>query len=345
MHELRQLSNTALIERTDHAVRSDRRSNVVVIEHLAEVLRRKVYRDVGHPSLFDFCVKRGRMSREVAYKRCRLARLALRFPVVLDYLRDGRLTMRALTMLAPHLNHENSAQLLDSARHMTRDQIDELLARLFPKREVKVPESFRKLPSSEPAASPPSPQSTLLEIPDPKPQTAPAIPTAQGGTIHRPTPTPARREQVSAVADNIFKVQFPATRGFKDLYNEVHDLVSHRLPGGSMEDVLTMALESLRDRVLKERFGIGAKARRSRPSIKVRYISKEIAREVYERDGGRCTFVAEDGTRCNARAFLEQDHVVPVAQGGKADSADDVRLLCRAHNQLMAERAGLRRPG
>jgi hypothetical protein len=57
---------------------------------------------------------------------------------------------------------------------------------------------------------------------------------------------------------------------------------------------------------------------------------------VYERDGVRCSFVSPDGRRCESRAFLELDHAEPRAQGGKSN-AENLRVRCRAHNQLWAE--------
>ena len=55
------------------------------------------------------------------------------------------------------------------------------------------------------------------------------------------------------------------------------------------------------------------------------------------RDGVRCSFVAEDGRRCEETGFLELDHVVPVARGGEA-TLENLRVLCRTHNQYEAER-------
>lgn len=43
------------------------------------------------------------------------------------------------------------------------------------------------------------------------------------------------------------------------------------------------------------------------------------------------------GHRCDARRFLEFDHVEPVARGGRA-TVEGLRLRCRAHNQYEAER-------
>lgn len=68
---------------------------------------------------------------------------------------------------------------------------------------------------------------------------------------------------------------------------------------------------------------------------RTRRVPAAVRREVYARDQGRCSFVLVDGRRCEARAFLEYDHVRPWAAGGDA-AADNLRLLCRAHNALHA---------
>ena len=60
------------------------------------------------------------------------------------------------------------------------------------------------------------------------------------------------------------------------------------------------------------------------------------ALKVVERDGLCCSYVSPDGHRCGARAFLELDHERAWAKGG-ADSVENLRVLCRAHNQFLAE--------
>jgi 5-methylcytosine-specific restriction endonuclease McrA len=66
-------------------------------------------------------------------------------------------------------------------------------------------------------------------------------------------------------------------------------------------------------------------------------ISAATRRDVFERDGARCTFVGIDGKRCESTHLVEFDHVQPRALGGKHDS-ENLRLLCRAHNQFLAEK-------
>jgi hypothetical protein len=62
-----------------------------------------------------------------------------------------------------------------------------------------------------------------------------------------------------------------------------------------------------------------------------------VRREVFERDGERCTFVDAAGRRCEARTLLELDHITARALGG-TDAADNLRVRCRPHNALAAER-------
>lgn len=74
-----------------------------------------------------------------------------------------------------------------------------------------------------------------------------------------------------------------------------------------------------------------SKAQRSR------YIPTAVRQEVARRDGMRCAFVAADGRRCEERHGLEFDHRHPYARGGTT-SVNNLRLLCRTHNGLAAER-------
>ncbi|HVY25052.1 MAG TPA: HNH endonuclease [Polyangiaceae bacterium] len=65
-------------------------------------------------------------------------------------------------------------------------------------------------------------------------------------------------------------------------------------------------------------------------------IPREVRRKLIERDGHRCSFVGAGGERCHASGFLQIHHVRAWAKGG-ADSLDNLRLLCAAHNRLLGE--------
>ena len=61
-----------------------------------------------------------------------------------------------------------------------------------------------------------------------------------------------------------------------------------------------------------------------------RYIPAKIKRQVWNRDHGCCTYPG-----CSSKYFLEYDHIQPVSLKGTS-TLENLRLLCRAHNQLVA---------
>jgi hypothetical protein len=68
-----------------------------------------------------------------------------------------------------------------------------------------------------------------------------------------------------------------------------------------------------------------------------RHVPAATRRAVWKRDGGRCTFEDSSGRRCGERAGLEVHHEHAFALGGPT-TLENLRLLCRAHNGLLAER-------
>jgi len=67
-----------------------------------------------------------------------------------------------------------------------------------------------------------------------------------------------------------------------------------------------------------------------------RYIPADVRHEVERRDGGRCTYIAPDGTRCCETRNLEFDHEHPFALCGE-NTVKNLRLVCRGHNRMYAE--------
>jgi hypothetical protein len=75
-----------------------------------------------------------------------------------------------------------------------------------------------------------------------------------------------------------------------------------------------------------------------KPDNTRRAIPARIRDEVWNRDGSRCAFIGADGLRCEETHYLEIDHIVPVALGGRSDDGRGLRLLCRNHNGIEARR-------
>jgi len=65
-------------------------------------------------------------------------------------------------------------------------------------------------------------------------------------------------------------------------------------------------------------------------------VPQSVRRQVFERDCECCTYVSAEGVRCGEQRHLQVDHILPVARGG-CNEIENLRLLCSAHNQLLAE--------
>ena len=116
----------------------------------------------------------------------------------------------------------------------------------------------------------------------------------------------------------------------------------HRVGRGNLVAIIECALDLLIEDVKKERFGVGRKPRSTAPEAEQRedfsrHIPDAMKREVYERDGGQCTFVSEDGRRCEEMGELEFEHPEGFART-RRHSVAELKLLCHAHNQHQADK-------
>lgn len=126
-----------------------------------------------------------------------------------------------------------------------------------------------------------------------------------------------------------------------DKLRQAQDLMRHDVPDGDLARVLERALDLLIAERMKRRFGKTTKPRSQgeEPALggQSRHIPQAVRREVLARDGARCSYLSVEGKRCDQRAPLELHHEQPFGRGGPA-TVSNIRVLCRAHNQLLAER-------
>ncbi|MFN2547140.1 MAG: HNH endonuclease [Myxococcales bacterium] len=306
------MSNGDLLDATRALAQRACEVEADLIVHLAEIDERKLYLQSAFPSMFAFCVGELGFSEDAAYSRILVARAARRLPAVIDPLRSRRVHLTGLRLLVPHLTLENSQEAVARAAGKSKREVEELVAHLAP--QPPVPPAVRKLPAPATAPEPPSvPPSAVASALPPRP-------------VVRP------------LAENSYRIQFTASDLFRNKLRRAQDLLRHRVPDGDLAAIFERALDVLIERVEKERFASGCKPSTdvAAKQSKSRYVPAAIRRKVYERDGGRCTFVDASGRRCWETGFLELDHTDGFARTHTHD-ADSMRLLCGDHTQHAAE--------
>jgi hypothetical protein len=351
-HSLSHLSDQTLLRDLAALVAQDRTTTAALLAHIAEVDARKLYLPAAYPSMYLYCVHELRLSEDAAFKRIQAARAARRFPALFEALADGRLHVSGVCLLAPYLSEATAEELLAAATHKPKSEIEQLLAERFPRPDVPTRwgaiGSLATLPDAQLA---PGQVGTRTEQLAPGPveqfeqdatghveaQLSPGIvdgPTAQLA----PGQVEAQRPRVTPLSPDRFALQLTIGRSTHDKLCYAQALLGHQVPSGDLAQVLDRALEALIVALEKRKFAATSRPcpgqRRTRSG---RYIPAAVKRIVWERDGGRCSFVSEAGQRCPARTRLEFDHLDPVARGGQATAAR-LRLRCRAHNQYEAER-------
>lgn len=348
-YSLSHLSDPDLLSNLSALVARERAATAELLAHIAEVDARKLFREAAYPSMFAYCVGELHLSEDAAYRHITAARAARRFPMLYDAIADGRLHLSAILLLAVYLTPETIEDLVAAAAYRNKVDIERLLAERFPRPDVLA--SIRVVPPGVTEAGPFALARSGELAPEPVVPGDELAPervghyesSAPGRMKPGPHPSwpapPARRANVWPLSSRRFALRVTIGEVTHGKLRYAQELLSHQSVSGDVAALLDRALSALIAQLEKRKFAETSRPREGAASEAChgRYVPAGIRREVWRRDGGQCTFVSESGRRCEARELLEFDHVDEVARGGRA-TVDGMRLRCRAHNQLEAER-------
>jgi hypothetical protein len=186
-------------------------------------------------------------------------------------------------------------------------------------------------------------------------------------------PAPARvapsPSQLAPLAPQQYQMQFSTTEEHVQLVERAKALLARSAPGKSLGELHLQAMKLLIQSLEKRKFAVtdrprpqtatrGRQARllappaeardeievkgvggggRPEPVRRSRHVPAAVRRTVFDRDGGRCTYVDERGERCRETHRLELHHRHPFGKLGP-HTITNLTLHCAAHNALAAER-------
>ncbi|MBX3232558.1 MAG: HNH endonuclease [Labilithrix sp.] len=312
------LSNEQLLSALCRVLGDERRAVAAMLAYLIEVEKRRLHLEQACSSLHDFCTRKLGLSEDQASRRIAAARLGARFPELVEAIGDGRMHLSGVLQLRALFTEANVTDLIAEASGKSRTQLDLLVAKHAPKPDV--PDTIRPL-------------ATQRELVTDAAAVNAATP-AFAGSASSPSPS----AQLLPLTVERFQIMFTAAAELRDKLELARALLRHVNPNGDLAVVIERALDLLLLHLEKTKLGKAKHPRRSKGRADPGNVSRETLREVHERDAGQCTFVGADGERCLSRDWLEVDHRQPRALGG-AGTLENVRLLCRAHNRLVAEQA------
>jgi hypothetical protein len=282
INSIERLSDRELLDITARAA-SDQRSAVVeLLILLGEIDARRLYLPEGCSSLFTYCIQVLRFSEHEAYHRIEAARAARTFPVILDRLREGALTVTSVTILRPHLTGDNADALITAALHKSKREVEQQMASLAPKPDAKA--VVRRLPDAKPGAE--SAVGVSVQ------------PTTTGGVGTNEAAPPVQPRPLSMPLSSdryLLRVTLSADAHAK--LKRAQDLMRHSDPGGDPAAIVEKALDLLVADLERRRLAHVTKPRpatsnKGSANPALRHVPAAVRREVWARDGGRCALSA-----------------------------------------------------
>jgi hypothetical protein len=341
---------------------------------LADFDRRRAWAELGHSSLFYFLRRELRLSSAAAQYRKVAAELIQQIPGMVEPLRRGDLCLTSIIEASRVVTPENWETVLPRFYGLSRREAMEVVAELqphpapplrtvvtpvrstpVPRRDAAVPQALALGDSGEPrmlSDASASPDGTSLIVTSPgeveitvSPSSVPRsiLPVTPRGqlevaplTVEPLTVEPLTVEPltVEPLTADLSRLHVTVSKGFLRKLDEARDALSHAMPGATEAELLEAGLDLLLAQAAKRRGLVDKPQKKVRPSKGDR-IPAPVRREVWKRDGGKCRWVLESGEMCGATRNLELDHIHPRSLGGPS-TADNLRVVCRFHNQRAA---------
>ena len=295
----------------EKAAELDQATTNSILHFINDCERRKSYLDLGYSSIFDYCVRKLGYSSSTAGRYIQAARCIRANPEVLRMLEARDVSVTSICQFASILDDENKESVLARVKGASWRDV-ELVAR-----EYRPPVELRD-------------------------RMMPVRAATQDGVENMVFVQFLARDEYAAVFDDVRNLM-PGDMTYGDICLAVfHEYLARHSPIARQKrrDIKKGAasLDShQRESSLKKR-STGLHSHRRELNESSHHIPDVVRDVILIRDGGQCTFVAPDGTRCQCRKDLQVDHIKPFANHGPIDMSN-LRLLCGGHNRLMAERA------
>lgn len=235
----RHLSDADLTSELARLVHAERASLVSLIASLAEFDRRRLFLPAGCSSLFAYCRDFLHLGDGAAYRRIETARAYRRFPIILELIADGSVSLTTVTLLSPHLTERNHRALLQEATHLPTRDVERIVARLSPRPDAKT--MVRKMP----AAARQEPLSPAV------------VDEAAVGNDAQATP-PARlpaRSVIAPLSPERYKLQITMSQETHDKLRQLQSLMRHSIPSGDVGLIIDRALTCLLQDLLRRKTG------------------------------------------------------------------------------------------
>ncbi len=295
------ISDSLLHSNTVSAAGNEKAATFILLEHLAEVDRRRLYATLAYSSLWEYVHKALGYSEAQASDRVNAMRVMVKVPEIRGLLETGKLTLTSTAKLGTHAKREKlkpaeTALLLPDIQGKSSREVERvLLSHSTLTEEAKKPDRVRLV----------TPQLTRITI--------------------------EVDEDFLSLLQSVKDLKGDPTLSCQEAFAiGMKEFVKQR-------SLLKVEPQSQTEKVARApRIHGTRKVTAKSPLTQSRYIPIQNRRKILARSQGSCEFVDhQTGRRCETKSGLQFDHIHPHAKGGTSD-VENLRQVCRTHNLLYA---------
>lgn len=353
------MTNETLLLSVRSKAQAEQKLTLEVIELIALIDRRRLFLSLGYSSLFDFLTKDLRFEPSSAMRRIQAARLINEIPQIKENIKKKELTLSVLSKAQSFFHQQKNETGIKPSRHSKIEVLNRLknksvreaekeLVKINPK-IVKKKESARDIGEDLVEIKIVVDSETRKKIEELKTHLAHQNPDLSLNglfklLIHQKHQQVMKSKGLCSgdskgvcrdKSNRLPKEESTVSRSRTSMKNSPDNAAAQQ-PASAVD------IKPTKDKNTENNISIFNNIKTNETKIKApmkkmnrrRVIPRSTRRLVWERDEGKCQFInSSSKKKCESKAFLELDHIVRVRNGGD-DNFENLRLLCRNHNQM-----------
>lgn len=348
--EIKNLSNGLLIKSLGSEFAFERKHSHIILLHLKEIQTRKLYADYGFPSLFTMLIQYFKQSETATNQRLNALKLMSDVPEVREKLISGEVNLSTLALAQRQIAREEKLtgekvsaakkeEIVERISSKTMRAAEKELMSLLPKSSKSLKTKERRISADESRLS--------ISIPNRVKEKMERLKNHWAAI----NPRMEYLELIERSLDIALAKVDPIEKEKKRL--EVKALKeAEKLKRKERKHVKKSTLKVAANQEKRESPSAGPTNQNHGSSAqptsvmhssnidsstnRKTYYKVEIDKILWTRANSQCEFTI-NGRRCPSKFGLQRDHIIPLALGGTND-IKNLRLLCHAHNQLMARK-------
>ncbi len=323
------LENQQILNQIRKMAKDEQSLTLQVIELIAEVEHRKIFLNLGFGSLFDFVTQDLGYDPSSAARRIHAARAIRVVPEIKEKIADGSLSLSVVSQAqnffrkkaqdsGQKISVEEKTEVFQILENKTTREAERELFKIAPELCLKSKEQVKTISENLTELKFVVDSDSLAKIEQLK------------LWISHQNPNMTLAELFKWIIDDAYLRLAKSKSGFnskpelKPVQNNL-DQTGSRMKNNSQSEAQEPQIEQA-----KSYFGAEPEIKHKRS----RYISAEIKKMVWLRDGGCCQFVnSSNGKKCGSEFQIQLDHIHPFRHLGE-HSSQNLRLFCGNHNRL-----------